>query len=63
MQRPKVFDFSRGRKTGCLENPSGAAENQRTKLNSHNGPGLVSNQGHLGERPVLQAQANHAPQY
>ena len=36
---------------------------QRTtaQLNSH-GPGRVSNQGHLGERQALYAQANHATQ-
>ena len=35
------------------------AENKCSTQLTH-GPGRVSNQGHLGERRVLNAQANHA---
>ena len=59
-QRSQVFDFSpEGEKPDGLENPRGTAENQPTaQLTS--GPGQVSNQGYLGERRALYAQANHA---
>ena len=36
-----------------------AQHRTRAQCNSHYGPGRVSNQGHLGERRALYAQANH----
>ena len=61
-QDRKCLIFPEGGKPDGLENPRGTAENQRTTQLTY-GPGRESNRGHLGERPVLQAQANHAPQY
>ena len=49
-----------GRKPGGQANPWGTAENQRTTQLTYS-PGRESNQGHLGERRALNAQANHSP--
>ena len=58
----KCLMFPEGGKPDGLENPRGtAAENKRTTQLTY-GPGRESNQGHLGERWALQAQANHATQ-
>ena len=60
-QTSKVFDFfPEGRKPDGLDNPRGTSENEGTTQPTY-GPGRVSNQGHLGERRALYAQANHAP--
>ena len=57
--RSKVFNFPEGGKPDGLENPCGTAENQRTTQLTY-GPDRELNQGHLGERRALYAQANRA---
>ena len=59
-QISKLFVFSpEGGKPDGLDNPHGTAKNQRTTQHTY-GPVRESNQGHLGDRRVPYAQANHA---
>ena len=64
-----LWPWSTARDQECLIFPKGGkpesletAENHyTTKLTYMYGPGRASNQGHLGERQALKAQANYAP--
>ena len=58
-QDQKCLISPEGGKPDGLENPRGTAENQCTTQLTY-GTGRESNQGHLGERRALYAQANRA---
>ena len=59
--RSKVFDFSRGRKTGWSGKPLVAQQRTNAQLNSHMAPtGNRTGVTLVGERRALYAQANRA---